>query len=104
VDNIESYKVVKSEKKSELQKFAMYFHQDWKLVFPDFYTGAEMYLSSIKTEQKVLLKNQLSDFISLHRNSSPAIVKTEWLKLGAQGWQKRLNIIDTLSEFVRLME
>ena len=63
-----------------------------------------MYLSSITKEQKELLKTQLSNFVGIHRNSNAAIIKREWLKLGAQFWQQDINIVDALVDFIKIMK
>ena len=104
MDEFDDYVIVPSIPKSELEQFASFFHQDWKLIFPDFHAGAEMYLSSVTNEQKYKLKEQLIQLVENHKDSDQATIKKEWLNLGAQGWQKSLNITDTLNDFVKMMK
>lgn len=103
MDDIESYRIVPSEPKSELQKFAFWFHQDWKLIFPDFHTGAEMYLSSLSPERKEVLRQALAQFIERNRDADASELIDEWVKLGAQAWQSDLDFLRTLDDFLRMM-
>ena len=88
---------------SELQKFASWFHQDWEYVYPDFYQGARMYLAPLPPERRMVLRQELQDFISENANASPVVIKKLWLQLGAQGWQSSIDIGDGLQEFLRMM-
>ena len=99
----EQYRIVPSESKTELQKFAFWFHQDWELIFSDFYEGAKMYLESLSPSRRSELKSELEQFLDLNANSSPSELKKAWLSLGAQGWQANLDIRKTLWDFVGLM-
>lgn len=97
------YVVVPKKNRSELQTFASWFHQDWELVFPDFYQGAKMYIDSLSTERKKVLKSELIEFINKYIGSNSSEVKRGWLSLGAQAWQSDKDIHKTLNDFVRLM-
>jgi hypothetical protein len=49
------YRVVPSPRQSELQQLASWFHQDWKLFFPDFYTGLRIYLDNLPAGRRAAL-------------------------------------------------
>jgi hypothetical protein len=95
----DSFKVVQSKDLSELQQFASWFHQDWKLLFPDFYTGTEMYLKGLSSDRQATLKRELHDFLDKNKNASEKVLFKSWLDLGAQGWDSKLEIRAALLEF-----
>jgi hypothetical protein len=95
------YKIVRTQPKSELEQFAGWFHQDWKLVFNDFYAGAEMYFATLASARKEVLREELATFLQAH--SSADALKRSWLRSGAQGWQENLDIRKTLAEFLRML-
>ena len=103
MNNSDQYRVVKGEGQSELQKFASWFHQDWKLIFPNFHEGARMYVNDMSSSRRMELKKQLQRFVDANSQSTVDAVKKEWLNLGAQGWQSELDIKITLQEFIELM-
>jgi hypothetical protein len=96
----ELYKVVPSPERSELHKFASWFHQDWKLVFPDFRAGVEIYLKNLPMDGRRILADELRKFIEHNSTASSQELKQQWLELGAQGWQNSLDIHSTLDEFL----
>ena len=101
---LDGYKIIKPARpKTELEKFASWFHQDWKLVYKDFYEGARMYASSLSTERKTALRRELSEFVETHRNTSRSVLMASWFKLGAQGWQGKFDIHNTLLDFVQIL-
>jgi hypothetical protein len=89
---------------SELQEFASWFHQDWKLLFPEFYAGVRPYLRNMPLERKCVLASELRDFIEKNSAVSPEELKQKWLDLGAQGWQASLDIHNALKDFLRMIE
>ena len=101
---IDSYNIVASIEKSELQKFASWFHQDWKIVFPDFICGAKMYFSNLPSDRTENLSQEIIKFLNNHKNDSSSEVRKAWISLGAQAWQADLDIIQTLNEFLNLLK
>ena len=97
------YVVIAKESKTELQQFASWFHQDWKLMFKDFHEGARIYISTLSPERRQALRRELGDFIEASRTKSPEEIKQLWLKLGAEGWQQNLDIRQTLAEFLNML-
>lgn len=102
--NKTGYRVVPSTTRSELQQLALWFHQDWKLLFPDFYAGLHLYLENLPAERRVVLGRELREFVEQNRGASVQALKRRWLRLGAQGWQSSLDIHSTLAAFCRIVE
>lgn len=102
--NKTGYRVVPSPARSELQQLALWFHQDWKLLFPDFHAGLTMYLENLPAPRRVVLGRELREFVEQNRDASARALTRRWLSLGAQGWQSSLDIRSTLEEFCRIVE
>jgi len=98
------HRVKPSPPLTELQQFASWFNQDWKLLFPDFHSGALLYSKNLTQERRKALSNLLRQFLDENANKSEADLKILWLKLGAQGWQANLNIRRALEDFCRMFE
>src|SRR5438045_3617272 len=64
------HRVVPSPAPSELQQLAEWFHQDWKLVFPDFYAGLDLYLDNLPAERRAILGRELCQFVEQNRGAS----------------------------------
>ncbi|MGK9167617.1 hypothetical protein KXR53_15035 [Inquilinus limosus] len=75
-----------------MERFASWFHQDWILVFPDFDAGARLHISQLGDERRSVLKRQFSKFLSRNEGASTRSLKNQWLRLGAQGWQRGCGI------------
>lgn len=99
-----SYNIIASNEKSELQKFASWFHQDWKIVYPDFISGAKMYFSNLPSDRAEILSQEIIKFLNNHKKDSLSEVREAWISLGAQAWQNDLNIIQTLNDFLILLK
>lgn len=99
----ESHVIVPSKQLSELQKFASWFHQDWDLIFPDFYQGAKMYFNNISAERIKVLKQELKEFLDKYRGSKSSKLEQAWFRLGAEAWQPDLDIYMTLNDFIDLI-
>ncbi len=100
----DSHFIVTSKPLSELQKFASWFHQDWDLIFPDFYQGAKIYFSNISSERIKVLKQELKEFLDKYRGSKSSEVEKAWFRLGAEDWQPDLDIYMTLNDFTDLID
>lgn len=87
MSSFDEYKIVPSQKKSELEQFASWFHQDWELFFSDFTQGAGMYVERLPSHRRAILRNEISGFLERNAESSPGDTKKAWYKLGAQAWQ-----------------
>lgn len=97
----EPYSIIPSPAKSEIEKFAMFFHQDWKLIYSDFHEGARMCIATLSADTKVVLKKELTEFLALYE--SPADLREAWLGLGAQAWQEGLDIRKGLRDFLEML-
>jgi len=98
-----NFSVVLSPERSELQEFAMSFHQDWDLVFPDFLEGAAMLLKGLSPERRALLRSQFDQFLRENENASSEELKKKWFGLGAEAWQPGLEVRSGLREMLVLM-
>jgi CdiI immunity protein len=99
-----SHQAMPSPGRSELQQLASWFHQDWKMVFPDFYKGLNLYLDNLPQERRVALGRELRQFLEQNNGRSSEELKQLWLRLGAQGWQASLDIHSALEEFCRVIQ
>lgn len=81
------YRVVSSspKKRSELEQFAMWFHQNWSVFFPTFEEAASAYLRQLPAERKVNLRGELAAFLEKNAAATRGGLPRGWLKLGAQG-------------------
>ena len=88
------YRVVSSgpKKRSELEQFAMWFHQDWGILFPTFEEAAHAYLRQLSTQRKTTLRAELAAFLDEHAGATRAGLGRWWLKLGAQGGPTKLKV------------
>ena len=85
----------------------MWFHQDWKLVFPDFFAGTTLYLRNLSGDEQTRRRDlalQLRVFLQAHATAAPGELKQRWLELGAQGWQSTLEIREPLQRFLTMIE
>lgn len=95
------YRTVPIGDRSEIGKFADFFHQDSDLIFPDFRSGARMYFESLSADQKLILKRELKQFVE--SRASPSSLKKAWFKLGAQWWQKDLKIDNAIRDIIDVL-
>lgn len=82
------------KKRSELEHFAMWFHQDWSVLFPTFEESAHAYLRRLSAERRATLRAELAAFLDAHAGATRAGLRRWWLKLGAQG--SPTNLKDSL--------
>jgi len=93
--------MVSDRPKTELQKFASWFHQDCALVFSDFDEGARMYVSSLSKERRAMLRTELSAFAASISSARRASAMRRWGKLGAQAWPSEKDIRQALGDLAR---
>jgi hypothetical protein len=88
---------------AEINQFARWFHQDWKLVFKDFPSGVALYVDNLSAERRVLLAGELRQFLDEHDGLSAEALRKKWLDLGAQAWPRGLDIWIELEAYRRLI-
>ena len=98
------FEVIPTPEQSELEAFACWFHQDWRLVFSNFQSGAEMYIDSLPSERSKILATELRHFLSDNANSADSDLRQAWFSLGAEAWQRDLKIKDALRAFLEYAE
>ena len=98
-----THKIVPTPERTELQEFAQWFHQDWRLMFPNFYMGAAMYIKQLTPERRLQLQQQLRAFLDANAGATPRELEQQWLKLGAAEWERDLTIHEVLQDFVWML-
>jgi hypothetical protein len=88
-------------KGSELEQFAMWFHQDWGVLYSTFEEAASAYLKQLSAKQRTTLRAELVAFLDEHAVATRAGFRRWWLKLGAQGGPT--NLKDSLRLIVEKM-
>jgi hypothetical protein len=99
----EDYTIVPSRQKTELEKFASWFGQDWELIYPNFYEGARMYFGQLSEQRRIILRRELSEFIVKSVGLPSETIEESWFKLGAQAWQPDLVIMPVLKDFLWML-
>jgi hypothetical protein len=87
------YRIVASglNKGSELEQFAMWFHQDWGVLYSTFEQSANAYLKQLSAKRRTKLRAELAGFLDEHAGATRAGLERWWLKLGAQGGPRDLK-------------
>jgi hypothetical protein len=100
------YTIVPTPPLSELRKFALWFHQDWKLDYGDFRSGLELFLDSVSTStsRRAALAKELREFLDANAAASSKSLTRQWFKLGAGGTDPDQDIRDTLEEVYRRLQ
>jgi hypothetical protein len=88
-----------AKKRAELEQFAMWFHQDWGILFLTFEAAAHAYARQLSAERKSALRKELAAFLDEHGGAKRGSLLRRWLKLGAQGGPRELK--DALQTFVK---
>jgi hypothetical protein len=88
------------KKRSELEHFAMWFHQDWSVFFPTFEEAADAYVRPLSSERKTILRAELTTFLVDH-GATRGTLRRQWLKIGAQGGPT--NLKDSLRLIIERM-
>ena len=96
------YRVMSSspKKRSELEHFAMWFHQDWSVFFPTFEEASHAYLRLLSSERRAVLRAELASFLVDH-GATRGTLRRGWLKLGAPS--SPTNLKDSLRLIVKRM-
>jgi hypothetical protein len=97
-------RILPNELKTELQEFASWFHQDWKILFGDAQSCAKTYFSGLSPERRKRLRIELLVFLEGEKNSTANNLLRSWYGLGAQGWQTNIDLRNTLFSFARKLD
>jgi CdiI immunity protein len=94
-------RVVHVPETSALQQFALWFHQDFHVQFPDIESGVVAYFRCLTTAQRQVLRKELAAFLSTHEADSDGILRRAWMKLGVQiTWPTRVKTRAMLTGFL----
>lgn len=88
--------------RTELEKFATFFCQDWEIMFPNFYSGAKDYFDSLPRDRRLILRKELQELVE-STSSTPCLQKA-WFRLGAEAWQRDLEISAALRDFIWMLD
>lgn len=83
-----------------LERFVSVFHQDFELFdrSPDeIATGV---FRSLSVEEKVSLKNELIELLDKNPGKKQKGLLNSWFRLGAQWWDKRLDLRQSIENWV----
>ena len=83
-----------------LERFATWFHQDFKLAFPDVQSGGIVMIEQLSSAEKKLLSSELAAFLANHEGSSEKALRRAWMKLGVQYWPRRGDTKSLLTGFL----
>ena len=84
--------------RTELEKFARTFHQDWDLCFPSFREGALEYFQLSDFTQNHILLRELKAFVAQGGTESQLLQR--WHMLGAQAWQRGMPVREGFEQFI----
>jgi len=87
-------------------QFALWFHQDFSLVFPglDIVGGARIYLKQLTAAQAQALRGELAAFLNEHSEQPPGVLTRLWMKQGVQYWPRRADTRGKLQLFVSMLD
>jgi len=71
-----------------LEGLASWFHQDWKLIYPDIPTAARDYLQGRSATERESLRRELKMFLEAKTGRSSEQIRSAWIALGAQSWPR----------------
>lgn len=96
--------VSSSRERTELERFALWFHQDWRLCFSDIHEGARIYVMGLPANRRAVLRRELLRFLREHTGEPPQALRRLWLKLGAQEWPRGVDVRSILNAFAEMLE
>ena len=80
---------------------AAWFYQDWVEDYGDIDNAIEMYLDNTDLAGRVKLKNDLEAFLLQTSELSNKQLLEEWYKLGAEGWDPKVDLRMKLEELLQ---
>jgi len=101
--NWDENEVVEGPELSELEQFALLFHQDFALESTDFHEAARQRISELSLEQRTNLRAQMGAFVSDHEGDL-AQLRQDWLEMGAGYWPRDPNDgLTLLRDFIEML-
>jgi len=79
--NSDDAKVIAILEPSELQKFALTFHQDFDVEYSNYHEAAQEYISELSPARRGTLLSELREFVS-SAEQDPRRLRQQWLELG----------------------
>ena len=89
------------DQRTELELFTSFFHQDFNLVGEDAYDVARRHFAGISVARRAALKSELVGLLEFRK--SKQALRNAWRRLGAQNWQKGLDLRTALNDFADML-
>ena len=90
-DDPENYNLVSVRVVTGLEGLASWFHQDWKLIYPDVPTAARAYIQTLPGSERTLLRQELESFLEANSGRTAEQVREAWIALGVGSWPRGEN-------------
>jgi hypothetical protein len=87
---------------SPLERLANEFHQDFGILGVDVQTTVARHIS-LNSEQRQVLKKELTVFLSNYPGKSDKGITRAWAKLGAQSWTGGLTTRELLNNILEMI-
>ena len=97
-------KIVAHVRKSELEELAQFFHQDFEIAFESVTEGANEHFRSLTFEQRRALISELRQVLQDHLGKSKRGLQNAWRRLGAQYWNRKIDLASSMSSWVAELE
>ena len=93
-----------SLKKSALAEFASSFHQDFALIRVDPREWGNEFIKRLSSAQRSALRGELLEFSAAYPGKSAKGVRSSWVRLGATGWPRAIDLRKTINSWVKALE
>jgi hypothetical protein len=93
-----------SIKKSTLAEFASSFHQDFALIGVDPHEWGNEFIKRLSSAQRSALRDELREFLAAYPGKSAKGVRNAWVRLGATGWSRAIDLRKTINSWVKALE
>jgi len=89
--------------KSEVQSFAMNYHQDFGILEPNPVEISHDYVDSLSRLQRRTLKKELLRLLADYPGKDSKGLQNAWRRAGAQWWSRDLNLRSFLSGVIDIL-
>ncbi|WP_145973445.1 contact-dependent growth inhibition system immunity protein [Candidatus Phaeomarinobacter ectocarpi] len=84
--------VLVTHQRTEIEKFASFFHQDWRYIYDSADKARADYLKQVGERQRQILEREIRAFLLAQSgNGSQAVLKA-WCKLGVNNWDPKVQV------------
>ena len=101
--NSDDAEVIAILEQSELQRFALTFHQDFDVEYSNYHEAAQEYISELSPARRGTLLSELREFVST-AEQNPRRLRQQWLELGVGYWPRDPTVgLSLLSDFLEML-